>query len=587
MKIKFKPDNQRENKLIGFDWDNGVLYTMLKEDSPTANGGFLDVKVVSENQRGKWLIKECKPISPVSTSIKDMKLSSYQEKIMDFVLNEKGNAVINAVAGSGKTTTLLQIIKRINRKEKGIYLAFNKSIEQEMKAKIPAPYSNIGVKTCHAIGYHILKSSIWNNKKPEVNNRKYTDIVNNQCIKWEIECENSEIKSKLYEVKRAIKKLLGMAMMTLTDFHDEEELINLAAKFDIKWDIDSCPNFFHYMRDVAAAGLSNFKIVSYTDMVYMTYYYQDRVDFPVYDWVLIDECQDLNAIQQYIFKKIVKPETGRFIAVGDKFQAIYAFTGADIKSFDKIMESDNTTELKLSVTYRCAKKIVETAKEIIPEADIIPFEDAPEGYVYYDSYESAAEGDMVLAATNISLIKLLLFYVNTQKKKAMIIGRDFADELYNMLDFAEGKSIKKKLDSLDKDFENFRQKRIEQIGEEAADTDSALDTYDDKITCLRFILEGKIANNAKLSTQMKKAKSLINEIFKPEDEECIRLSTAHKAKGLENEKVFLVDDGLINQRERKLDWQQEQERNLIYVAHTRAKTELVYIVDFNPYVNKD
>jgi superfamily II DNA or RNA helicase len=61
------------------------------------------------------------------------KPSKYQKIIFDFITKGVGNAVINAKAGSGKTTTLVEAMKLIPQKEKALFVAFNKAIEQELK----------------------------------------------------------------------------------------------------------------------------------------------------------------------------------------------------------------------------------------------------------------------------------------------------------------------------------------------------------------------------------------------------------------------------------------------------------------------
>lgn len=59
--------------------------------------------------------------------------SVYQEKIFDFVLHGSGNAVIRAFAGSGKTATLIACMKLVPQKKKCLFLAFNKSVKEEIE----------------------------------------------------------------------------------------------------------------------------------------------------------------------------------------------------------------------------------------------------------------------------------------------------------------------------------------------------------------------------------------------------------------------------------------------------------------------
>ena len=75
---------------------------------------------------------------------------------------------------------------------------------------------------------------------------------------------------------------------------------------------------------------------------------------------------------------------------------------------------------------------------------------------------------------------------------------------------------------------------------------------------------------------VKELRKLIEGIFS-DDINGIILSTIHKAKGLENDRVFFLCPELIPSRFATMDWQFEQEQNLKYVAITRAKKELIYV----------
>jgi len=57
----------------------------------------------------------------------------------------------------------------------------------------------------------------------------------------------------------------------------------------------------------------------------------------------------------------------------------------------------------------------------------------------------------------------------------------------------------------------------------------------------------------------------------------IKLSSVHRAKGLEAERVFLLDPHRMPSSRAEKDWELEQENNLIYVAYTRARRALWFI----------
>jgi superfamily I DNA/RNA helicase len=89
---------------------------------------------------------------------------------------------------------------------------------------------------------------------------------------------------------------------------------------------------------------------------------------------------------------------------------------------------------------------------------------------------------------------------------------------------------------------------------------------EDKVVTLLFL--------AKLSTNIEDLKVKIRTIFTDEIKGIV-LSTIHKIKGLEASRVFIIRPDLLPMKTIK-GWQQIQEKNLEYVAITRAKTELIY-----------
>jgi superfamily I DNA/RNA helicase len=82
--------------------------------------------------------------------------SPYQQAVFDFIQQARGSAVVIAVAGSGKTTTIMQALPLIPSSESVQLFAFNKAIADELKARIPAHCRNIRAATFHSVGYGAL-----------------------------------------------------------------------------------------------------------------------------------------------------------------------------------------------------------------------------------------------------------------------------------------------------------------------------------------------------------------------------------------------------------------------------------------------
>lgn len=80
------------------------------------------------------------------------------------------------------------------------------------------------------------------------------------------------------------------------------------------------------------------------------------------------------------------------------------------------------------------------------------------------------------------------------------------------------------------------------------------------------------------SSTIIEATDKINTLFSNNNGTGIVLSTIHKAKGLEATKVFILCPELLPHPMAKSAWQQDQEANLKYVAITRAREHLVYVL---------
>lgn len=93
-------------------------------------------------------------------------LSTYQKNILNYIQNDKGNLLIDAKAGSGKTSTLILVSDYLAKQDKkSLFLAFNKSIVDELSKKIDT--GSCMVKTIHSLGFTFIKSYLY--KKHNIN----------------------------------------------------------------------------------------------------------------------------------------------------------------------------------------------------------------------------------------------------------------------------------------------------------------------------------------------------------------------------------------------------------------------------------
>lgn len=301
--------------------------------------------------------------------------------------------------------------------------------------------------------------------------------------------------------------------------------------------------------------------------------------------ILVHNCQDLNRSQQALAKKAGK----RLVLVGDPKQAIYSFAGADAESMARMeRELSATTQgcslLRLTVTRRCGHAIVKEANKIV--SDFAAHESNHAGSVSeaaYPTYEQdgrtverpwdkcylsrAQSGDFVLCRVNAPLVSNCFRFIK-RGIKANIQGRDIGAGLVSTIEKLKAQSINdlvaKVSDWLQNELSKEQAKRLP--------LETRMIALNDRADCLVVFTEG--------ATSVAGVIDKIKSVFTDDKQGGgIRLSSIHRAKGLEANRVFILQPkgATMPHPMAKTDWQRSQEYNLLYVGITRAIKELVYV----------
>jgi DNA helicase-2/ATP-dependent DNA helicase PcrA len=512
--------------------------------------------------------------------------SVFQQAVYDFVQHGKGNAVISAVAGSGKTTTVLNCIKMVPARDTVLYVAFSKEIVKETKEKIDLP--NLTVKTLHSFGMNACTKGLPDMLKHEaVDNRKYDKIL---------KAVYSYLTSDLYEAiepfglsdgdKDLLKKTFAIdATIEDQDSYDDrivklcalgrmnlakslEEMEELAEKHDVEIINGECIRALMLMQ----LGAKYTRVIDYTDMIFLPIFLNLSVD--KYMYVFVDEAQDLNAAQRELMLKAVHPK-GRFVAVGDENQAIFGFAGADIDSYSKLAGLPNTVELPLSVCYRCGSDIVAKAQTIVPH--ILSAPGAITGTVDNEASKwTIQDGDMVLCRNTYPLVKMCLWFLK-RGIKAYVRGSDVGAQLAKMITSTKAKTMEKMFDKLYHELDLHKRKLMlkKRITEQEAEDEQSYMNMVEKIEIIEFMSVG--------ASDPAEVVEKIKAIFKDDQTVGISLSSIHKSKGLEANRVYIIHPEKMPSFYAKKDWQKVQEENLRYVCYTRAKHYLGTVIDFDAY----
>lgn len=484
--------------------------------------------------------------------------SNYQIGLFRFVLFGQGDGLVSAVAGSGKTTSLTLAAKLT--KGDGLFLAFNKHIAEELGERLKG--TRMVARTIHGVGYATLMRRIG---KARIDDQKYRKLA--QAAIRETRIAFGEPQRKATD---ALRELVNLSRLTLTDSKDRPALEAMISHFGIEIDQEARADVLTLLSKVLAEGeriAEQQKVIDYTDQLYLCWRWQLQPKQFVN--VFVDECQDLNAAQLDLVLKS-RAAGGRILFVGDGRQAIMAFAGADADSFWNIQRRTGATLLPLSVCYRCPISHLDMVRGIIPEIEAAPGAIAGEIDTIEEEQigDRVQPGDMIICRLTAPLIKICIQLIQ-RRLSARVRGRDIGEQLnaivkgvtehpaHRWADFGHWLNI----------YADFRISKLSQRD----GSESQIESLRDRVEAVRVCYE---------SLDVRSADDLIAEIERlfNDDQPDIVLSTVHKSKGLENDRIFvLYPEKLPLIWEGQQDWEFTQEQNLRYVALTRAKRAMIFV----------
>lgn len=497
------------------------------------------------------------------------KPSKYQTAVLDFVRKGKGHAFVSAVAGSGKTTTLRMICDVIvGMGGAAAFMAFNKHIATELSAKLP---QSVTVGTIHQFGLRACASGLGRRcfvdvKAVDEMIRKHIDAYLDDKFRGQEFTE--ELRKEMEGLRTEARNLVRFVKSSAIDFDDPGQIQDVMDRFDIDMPVGDATSLMpRILRDNIA--LARKGTINFDDMIWLPVHLGFRPQ--QFKWLMVDEAQDLTPAQRKLAMAMIAPG-GRAIFVGDSRQAIYAFCGADSRSVQEIISALDAKILPLSVCYRCPASHVAMAADIVPEIEAAPGADRGEIlHLPSDGAASYAEiDDLILCRTTAPLIEEAYNLIG-MGKPARVKGRDLGKGLIAAI----GKIRKfTKVKDVDMFCECAGDWEDHMVG-----TLSGRDGNEMKIQKIQDQVRSLIAiYGATGPKTWKDFDQAIDNIFS-DDKVGITLSTVHRAKGLEANRVIILEPGSMPHKMARTVDQKEQEQNIRYIAMTRAKKSLVFVAD--------
>lgn len=487
------------------------------------------------------------------------KPSKYQQDIFNTVITTPQHIAVAAGPGSGKSTTLIEVAKLIPYTKSSIFIAFGREIVKSLKNRLP---QGTICSTMHSLGSKAIGGSYQNGWS--LSEKKQLNYI---LPYFEGEKDNRKKWPRVFQVD----KVMALARATMAE-NTKEGIEALVEDYGLDIDEKDIPivirarsDFYRY-NDGERGSIQ----IDFQDMIEMCVRNTDIL-MPQFDFVFVDEVQDLSNLDRVFVQRLVKPR-GRIIAVGDKNQAIYSFRGAAIDSFERFAAMNNTVTLPLSISYRCCKAVVREAKEVYD--DIEEWENAVEGSVEKKKgkVEQIQEGNFVLCRNTRPLIDIFFRLIDAGKR-AYVVGKDYEKGLQKILaEFdREGTTADQLQVLFNKKDEMLN--RISSLKKGKAENNPKYIQFCEKVDILILLF-------SKFKTVIE-VENFILTLFEDDDRDGVKLMTIHRSKGLESDRVFIINtyEGktLIPSPYAHTPGQLKQENNLKFVSITRAKKELVYL----------
>jgi superfamily I DNA/RNA helicase len=484
-----------------------------------------------------------------------MELTKEQQNI----INATGNIKINAVAGSGKTTTIIEYAKARPGTSKILYLAFNKSVKLEAAKKFADKgLNNVRVETAHSLAYrHIVSKHNYTVRPQGYKTHEIAELLNLKA---------SGERHAEYMVASHINKFITYFCNSDKAKVQELNYLDIVSEAKAKTFVTA---FYDYIEKQTRLLLSKMDKgeIEITHDFYLKKFQLSSPELE-YDYILFDEGQDASAAMLNVFFK----QRATKVIVGDTHQQIYGWRFA-VNSLEK---TDFKT-FNLSTSFRFSQEIADLAVKVLDWKRIMG--NNASITITGKGLDVKTKSKAVVARTNLGLLLSAIGYVTSTRKtkdvyfEGNINSYTYADEgasLYDVLNLQNNKHRLIK-DKLIKEMKSLEE----------------LEEYIDKTGDVQLGMMVEIVKE--YGSEIPHLISTIKERHIDNDDKenaAVIFSTVHRCKGMEYDTVQLVNDFITEEKLKELVKSSEkndrdyaklnEEINLLYVAVTRTKNT-VYI----------
>ena len=499
--------------------------------------------------------------------------SEHQAAIFEAIANVRsGSLIVKSVAGSGKTTVIKNALRYMQAGAAVQGLAFNveaannlkTALSEVMEADGAARYKGVRMGTFHSVGMGAIRRYL---NLPDAQ----VSVKSNKCrtlLRDRVQEDEFELYSSFVCKLVGLAKGEGIGCIQADSEDNWYRIIDHHGMY-----LDSVDATIERAVDLAQKllALSNKRAqtgeLDFDDQLYMVEMWNLRLWQN--DIVFVDEAQDTNPIRRALVRRMLKPR-GRVVAVGDPRQSIYGFTGASTDAMELIAAQFRTRELPLTVSYRCARSVVRQAQSWVEYIEPSSFAD--EGEVKHnvplaEALATLQQSDAVLCRQTNPLVTLA-YRIIASGRAARVAGKEIGEGLVNLIMLQRARGI----DALIEKLNAWRDREVAKLLKK--EDEAAAEGLRDRVECIMIIIKNLPETKRTIPGLVEHITTLFTD---DKSSNALTLSTVHKAKGQEWNRVAILEPSLMPSKAARQDWQLQQEENLMYVAATRAKQTLLYL----------
>lgn len=460
-----------------------------------------------------------------------------QDHILDLASTTTSNLMIDAYAGTGKTTTL-EMIERAAKQKPVLYLVFNKRNAKEAEDRM---LSTTTVRTFNSLGHRIWSKACAKNLSMDF---KKTQTILRSIIDESPKAARNVIWDVFYDVVDAVGRAKAIGYVPEGKYPNAKRL---CSQHGFHRSLESKPD--DLVSDLVDATLTRSiklaydGVIDFNDQIYMPALFGGI--YPQFPLLLVDEYQDLNPTNHAMIAKLVGKSNRRIIGVGDPHQNIYGFRGAKAHGMADARRDYAMTSCDLSISFRCPQAIVDHVKWHVPK-----FKAFKEGG-HVECLERLLPNDIPESSTficrNNSPLFGVAFKLLGSGRSVSVVGSEIGPKLIGIM-----KKLGPEACSRQAFLDAIAEWEAEKLAKEST-------SAPDLAECMRVF--------TRISDGKAQAIAYAEHLFAQKGS--IQLLTGHKAKGLEFETVFHLDSWLLDHN--------DQDNNLSYVISTRSKDKLYEI----------